>query len=72
MEIKYHSVVLRDMGERDIRDEIRWNTVETEWALWDAPWEMEEELRHFDPEEHRRKELERNRLRRWPSPENNT
>lgn len=58
MEIKYQNIVLRDMQESDIEDEIRWNTVETEWALWDAPWEMEEELRAFDPEEHRRKELE--------------
>ena len=57
MEIKYQNIVLRDMREGDIEDEIHWNTVETEWALWDAPWEMEEELRKFDPEKHRQKEL---------------
>lgn len=57
MEIKYQNIVLRDMRESDIDDEIRWNTVETQWALWDAPWEMEEELRNFDPEKHREKEL---------------
>ena len=57
MEIKYQNIILRDMRESDIEDEIRWNTVETEWALWDAPWEMEEELRNFDPEKHREKEL---------------
>ncbi len=57
MEIKYQNIVLRDMRESDIEDEIRWNTVETQWALWDAPWEMEEELRNFDPEKHREKEL---------------
>lgn len=59
MEIKYRDIVLRDMIESDIDDEIRWNTVETEWALWDAPWEMEVELPKFDPEAYRREELER-------------
>lgn len=58
MRFKYQSIVLRDMEERDIGDEIRWNTTETAWALWDAPWETEEELRIFDPERHRKKELE--------------
>lgn len=57
MEIKYQNIVLRDMRESDIDDEIRWNTIETQWTLWDAPWEMEEELRNFDPEKHREKEL---------------
>lgn len=28
MEFKFRNVVLRDMGEADIEDEIRWNTVE--------------------------------------------
>lgn len=54
MEIKYRDIVLRDMRQSDIDDEIRWNTVETEWALWDAPWEMEVELPKFDPEAFRR------------------
>lgn len=58
MEIRHQNIVLRDMRESDIDDEIRWNTVQTEWALWDAPWETEEELRDFDPEQHRKKELE--------------
>lgn len=58
MELKYHNIILRDMRESDIDDEICWNTVQTEWALWDAPWETEEELRTFDPEAHRKKELE--------------
>lgn len=57
MEIKYQNIVLRDMRESDIDDEIRWNTTETTWALWDAPWEMEEELRNFDPQKHREREL---------------
>lgn len=58
MEIKHQNVILRDMREGDIDDEIRWNTVQTQWALWDAPWETEEELRGFDPEAHRKKELD--------------
>lgn len=54
MELKFRDICLRDMRESDIDDEIRWNTVETEWALWDAPWEMEVELPKFDPEAYRR------------------
>lgn len=58
MEWNYMDMILRDSKETDIEDEIRWNTVETEWALWDAPWETEEELRNFNPDEYRKKELE--------------
>lgn len=57
MEIQYKDIVLRDFLESDIEDEIRWNTAETEWALWDAPWEMEEELSKFDPEAFRKEAL---------------
>ena len=31
-------VTLRDIRREDIADYIRWETVETEWQLWDAPW----------------------------------
>lgn len=58
MELKFRDIVLRDFRESDVEDEIRWNTVETQWALWDAPWETEEELAAFDPEAHRIKCLE--------------
>ena len=58
MEFRYRNVILRDMREADIADEIRWNTLETQWAQWDAPWESLEELKHFDSEAHRRAELE--------------
>lgn len=34
-------VTLRDFIEADIADYVRWETVETEWKLWDAPWEHE-------------------------------
>lgn len=58
MEIKYGKILLRDTKESDIDDEIRWNTVETQWALWDAPWEMEQWLPTFDPVKFRAEELE--------------
>lgn len=57
MEIKAGNIVLRDMRESDIDDEIRWHTAETEWGLWDAPWETEDELKTFDAGAHRAKEL---------------
>ena len=53
MEIYYQDIILRDYRESDIEDDIRWNTVETEWALWDAPWETEEDLASFDPKSFR-------------------
>lgn len=58
MEIRYKDIVLRDYLTTDIEDDIRWNTEETEWALWDAPWEMEEELLKFDPEKFRKETME--------------
>lgn len=59
MEISYKDIVLRDYRETDIEDDIRWNTVETQWALWDAPWETEEDLASFDPQKFREEELEK-------------
>lgn len=47
MEIKNHKIILRDFIESDIDDRIHWETVETEWKLWDAPWEYHE-LEVFD------------------------
>lgn len=32
-------IELRDMIESDIENYVRWFTVDTEWAYWDAPWE---------------------------------
>ena len=42
MEIRYKSIVLRDMVEADIEDYVRWFTTEREWENWDAPWEKED------------------------------
>lgn len=35
-------VILRDFIEADIERRIYWETVETEWQLWDGPWEYED------------------------------
>ena len=42
MEIKFESIILRDMIESDIEDYVRWFTAEREWENWDAPWEKED------------------------------
>lgn len=55
MKIEYKDIVLRDMTEADIEDEIRWNTVETDWANWDAPWEPLQDISDF--EDFRKKKL---------------
>lgn len=34
-------IVLRDFAAPDIEKRIYWETVETEWQRWDAPWESE-------------------------------
>ncbi len=57
MEIRYKNIILRDYQITDIEDDIRWNTVETQWAMWDAPWETEDELASFNPQEFREKML---------------
>ena len=59
LEIPYRNIVLRDMVVSDIADEIRWNTVETDWALWDAPWEMELELLQFNPVKFQKESMEK-------------
>ena len=55
MQIKGKNIILRDFVEADIEKRIYWETVETEWQQWDAPWEYEnlseeekkEELEHY-------------------------
>lgn len=54
MEIHNDKVILRDFIASDIEDRIYWETLETEWQLWDAPWENKQ----FDPEHYRKKCLE--------------
>lgn len=55
MQIKYKNIILRDFMESDIEDYVRWNTAETQWALWDGPWEMERKLAEYNEEAHREK-----------------
>lgn len=38
---KSGQIILRDFIEADIEKRIYWETVETEWQQWDAPWEYE-------------------------------
>lgn len=38
MRIEYKNIILRDMVTSDIEDDIRWKTIDTEWTLWDEPW----------------------------------
>jgi RimJ/RimL family protein N-acetyltransferase len=56
MKIHYRNIILRDMRVADIEDEIRWNTIETEWGLWDAPWE---DFSDFDPDVFREETLKK-------------
>ena len=53
MQIRYNNIILRDMVESDIEDDIRWNTTEREWELWDEPWEQDES---FDLDQFRKNE----------------
>ncbi len=39
MRLENNKIILRDFIKEDIEDVIRWETIETEWQLWDAPWE---------------------------------
>lgn len=55
MRIEYQNIVLRDREERDIADWYRWQTEETAWGDWDAPWEGFEPL---EEEGYRQRELE--------------
>lgn len=39
--LQTNDVVLRDFKASDIEKRVYWETVETEWQMWDAPWEFE-------------------------------
>jgi len=44
-------IILRDFMESDIEKRIYWELIETEWQLWDGPWEYEnktEEEKNID------------------------
>ncbi|WMM27012.1 GNAT family protein [Tissierella sp. MB52-C2] len=51
--------MLRDYIITDIEDDIRWMTTEVQWHDWDAPWEAEEQLLKFNPDEFREKQIKR-------------
>ena len=40
-ELQGERLYLREREFHDIQDWVRWNTTETEWHLWDAPWEKD-------------------------------
>ncbi|MBP3700952.1 MAG: GNAT family N-acetyltransferase [Lachnospiraceae bacterium] len=40
--IVFRDIILRDFMESDIATRITWETTETEWQLWDAPWEYDD------------------------------
>ncbi len=42
MKIIGNTVVLRDLRKEDIQRRLLWETEQTEWQQWDAPWEYEE------------------------------
>lgn len=62
MTIEAGDIVLRDFLAQDIEKRITWETTETEWQLWDAPWEYE-----GVSEEERQRELEQYiaKMHRW-------
>lgn len=55
MILKSENVILRDMLKEDIDNRIKWETVDTEWQQWDAPWENEP---GFNEKEYREDKLE--------------
>ncbi|AWZ48594.1 hypothetical protein C3495_07080 [Clostridiaceae bacterium 14S0207] len=54
MRLENDKVILRDFIKEDIEDIIRWESIETEWQLWDAPWENNNE---FNSQEYKEKTL---------------
>lgn len=49
MWIENDRVILRDMIPADVEDRIRWQTSETEWRDWDAPWESDPRSIYYTP-----------------------
>ncbi|WP_304292375.1 hypothetical protein [Collinsella stercoris] len=60
--LRNETAILGDFIESDIADHIRWETDETEWKLWDAPWEHE---RKSDKERAVELEGDIERMRGW-------
>lgn len=52
MKLQNSKVILRNLISSDIEDMIKWQRIETEWQLWDAPWENSDK---FNAKEYRKK-----------------
>lgn len=40
--LRHGRIMLRDPASEDVQSFVRWETVETQWMEWDAPWEIPE------------------------------
>lgn len=49
MRLENDKVILRDMICADVEDRIYWQSVETEWMDWDAPWESDPCSIYYQP-----------------------
>jgi RimJ/RimL family protein N-acetyltransferase len=49
MRLENDRVILRDMIPADVEDRVYWQTVETEWMDWDAPWENDPRSIYYEP-----------------------
>ncbi len=63
-------VILRDFLPEDIPKRIEWETVETEWQSWDAPWEYDDLTAEEKQADLKRYEENMRRWAQQPPPEN--
>ncbi len=49
MRLENERVILRDLIASDVEDRVRWQTAETEWLSWDAPWENDPRSIFYEP-----------------------
>lgn len=49
MRLLNDKVILRDMIASDAEDRVLWETLETEWLDWDAPWENDPASVYYAP-----------------------
>ncbi len=65
MTITGDKVILRDFLPEDIGKRIEWETVETEWQKWDAPWEYDG-LTEAEKQQDLKRYVEN--MKRWAQP----